>query len=91
MVDAVAAATAGIRNLGDGEGGNNDSLRFLHHHLLWATTLLRQGRFTNGAVADRLLTEWAQLVDVLGRIAAEVSGVSHGLRPFSAGVEQHRR
>jgi hypothetical protein len=57
MVDAVAVGTAGIRNLGDGEGGNNDTLRFLHHHLLWVTKLLRQGRFTSSAVANRLLTE----------------------------------
>ncbi len=61
MVDAVAAATTGIRKLGDTEGGNDDTLRFLHHHLLWVTKLLRQARFSSSAVADRLLTEWAQL------------------------------
>ncbi|MGB6164692.1 MAG: hypothetical protein WCF33_03440 [Pseudonocardiaceae bacterium] len=40
MVDAVAAGTAGIRTLGVTEGGNSDTLRFLHHHLLWVTKLL---------------------------------------------------
>ncbi len=86
MVDAVAAGTAGIRNLGDGEGGNNDNLRFLHHHLLWVTKLLRQGRFTSSAVADRLLTEWAQLAQ-LGAWMAHDAG-QHGLsqRYFTSGL-----
>ncbi len=86
MVDAVAAGTAGIRNLGDGEGGNNDNLRFLHHHLLWVTKLLRQGRFTSSAVADRLLTEWAQTAQ-LGAWMANEAG-QHGLsqRYFTSGL-----
>ncbi len=41
MVDAVAATTAGIRKLGDAEGGNEDNLRFVHHHLIWVAKLLR--------------------------------------------------
>lgn len=86
MVNAVAAGTAGIRNLGDGEGGNDDNLRFLHHHLLWVTKLLRQGRFTSSAVADRLLTEWAQLAQ-LGAWMAHEAG-QHGLsqRYFTSGL-----
>jgi hypothetical protein len=86
MVDAVAAATAGIRNLSFGEGGTNDNLRFLHHHLLWVAKLLRQGRFTNSAVADRLLTEFAQLAD-LGAFMAHDAG-QHGLsqRYFTSGL-----
>jgi len=86
MVDAVAAATAGIRNLGDGEGGNTDTLRFLHHHLLWVAKLLRQGRFTSSAVADRLLTEWAQTAQLGAWIAHEAG--QHGLsqRYFTSGL-----
>ncbi len=66
MVDAVAANTAGIRNLGNTEGGNADNLRFVHHHLIWVTKLLRQARFASGSVADRLLTERAQLAQLAG-------------------------
>ncbi|MGH3754369.1 MAG: hypothetical protein ACRDRP_17050 [Pseudonocardiaceae bacterium] len=77
MVDAVAAGTAGIRTLGGVEGGNDDNLRFLHHHLLWVTKLLRQGRFTSSAVADRLLTEWAQTAQVGAWMANEAG--QHGL------------
>jgi len=86
MVDAVAAATAGIRTLGDTEGGNEDNLRFLHHHLTWVTKLLRQGRFTSSAVADRLLTEWAQLAQLGAWIAHEAG--QHGLsqRYFTTGL-----
>ena len=80
------AGTTGIRNLGDTEGGNIDNLRFLHHHLLWVTKLLRQGRFTSTAVADRLLTEWAQLAQ-LGAWMAHEAG-QHGLsqRYFTSGL-----
>jgi hypothetical protein len=86
MVDAVAAGTAGIRNLGDVEGGNENNLRFLHHHLLWVTKLLRQGQFTSSVVADRLLTEWAQLAQ-LGAWMAHEAG-QHGLsqRYFTSGL-----
>jgi hypothetical protein len=55
MVDTVAATTAGIRNLGNTEGGHQDNLRFVHHHLTWVAKLLRQARFSSSAVADRLL------------------------------------
>ncbi len=86
MVDAVAATTAGIRNLGDGEGGNEDNLRFAHHHLTWVGKLLRQARFTSGSVADRLLAEWAQLAQLAAWIAHEAG--QHGLsqRYFTSGL-----
>ncbi|MGH3907719.1 MAG: hypothetical protein ACRDTE_26600, partial [Pseudonocardiaceae bacterium] len=86
MVDAVAAATAGIRNLGDAEGGNEDNLRFVHHHLTYVAKLLRQARFTGGSVADRLLTEWAQLAQLAAWMAHEAG--KHGLsqRYFTGGL-----
>ncbi|MGH3889051.1 MAG: hypothetical protein ACRDSZ_21270 [Pseudonocardiaceae bacterium] len=86
MVDAVAAGTAGIRKLGDTEGGNDDTLRFLHHHLLWVTKLLRQARFTSSAVADRLLAEWGQLAQQAGWLAHDTG--KHGLsqRYFTSGL-----
>jgi len=86
MVDAVAAATDSIRNLGDGEGGNDDNLRFLHHHLLGVAKLLRQARFTSGAVSNRLLTEFAQGAQ-LGAWMAHEAG-QHGLsqRYFTSGL-----
>jgi hypothetical protein len=40
MVDAVATTTAGVRNLGNTEGGHKDNLRFVHHHLTWVAKLL---------------------------------------------------
>ncbi|MGH3828516.1 MAG: hypothetical protein ACRDQX_15295, partial [Pseudonocardiaceae bacterium] len=86
MVDAVAATTAGIRNLGNVEGGNTDTLRFVHHHLTWVATLLRQSRFSSGAVANRLLAEWAQLAQLAAWMAMD-SG-QHGLsqRYFISGL-----
>ena len=86
MVDAVTAATTGIRNLGDTEGGNEDNLRFVHHHLTWVAKLLRQGRFTSKSVADRLLTEWAQLAQHAGWMATDAR--KHGLsqRYFTSGL-----
>ncbi|MGH3801187.1 MAG: hypothetical protein ACRDTD_13820, partial [Pseudonocardiaceae bacterium] len=86
MVDAIAATTAGIRDLGDAEGGHEDTLRFVHHHLTYVATLLRQARFTNGAVADRLLAEWAQLSQQAGWLAHDAG--EHGLsqRYFTSGL-----
>jgi len=86
MVDAVAATTAGIGNLGSIEGGHEDNLRFVHHHLTWVGKLLRQSRFTTGAVADRLLGEYAQLAH-LGAWMAHDAG-EHGLaqRYFTSGL-----
>lgn len=86
MVDAVAATTAGIRNLGDGEGGHDDNLRFAHHHLTWVAMLLRQAQFTSGSVADRLLTEWAQLAQLAAWMANDAG--QHGLsqRYFTSGL-----
>jgi hypothetical protein len=49
MVDTVATTTAGIRSLGNTEGGHKDNLRFLHHHLVWVAKLLRQAQFSNSA------------------------------------------
>jgi len=77
MVDAVAATTAGIRNLGNTEGGNEDNLRFVHHHLIWVAKLLRQARFTSNAVANRLLAEWAQLAQLAAWMAMDAG--RHGL------------
>jgi hypothetical protein len=76
MVDAVAATTAAMRNLGDGEGGNQDNLRFVHHHLTSVAKLFRQARFTSEAVADRLLAEWAQLAQLAAWMANDAS--QHG-------------
>ncbi len=77
MVDSVAATTAGLRRLVNLEGGNPDNLRFVHHHLTWVAKLLRQARFTTHAVANRLLSEWAQLAQ-LGAWTAMDAG-QHGL------------
>jgi hypothetical protein len=86
MVDVIAATTAGMRNLGSAEGGNEDTLRFVHHHLRYVATLLRQSRFTNAAVADRLLAEWAQLSQLGGWLAYDAG--EHGLsqRYFTGGL-----
>ncbi|MGH3972721.1 MAG: hypothetical protein ACRDS9_05280, partial [Pseudonocardiaceae bacterium] len=86
MGDAIAATTAGIRNLGDAEGGHEDNLRFVHHHLTWVGKLLRQARFTTGAVADRLLAEWAQLAQLAAWMAHDAG--RHGLsqRYFTSGL-----
>jgi hypothetical protein len=59
MVDAIATTNAGIPALGNAEGGYEDNLRFVHHHLIYVARLLRQAHFTSAAVADRLLAEWA--------------------------------
>ncbi|MGH3939026.1 MAG: hypothetical protein ACRDTG_10415, partial [Pseudonocardiaceae bacterium] len=77
MVDAVAATTAGIRTLGNKEGGIEDNLRFVHHHLTWVVKLLRQARFTSSAVANRLLAEWAQLAQLAAWIGMDAG--RHGL------------
>jgi hypothetical protein len=86
MVDTVAATTAAIRNLGDAEGGNEDNLRFVHHHLTWVGKLLRQARFTSASVANRLLAEWAQLAQLAAWMAHEAG--KHGLsqRYFTSGL-----
>ena len=86
MVDAVAAITAEIRKLGDTEGGHEDNLRFVHHHLTWVGKLLRQSRFTTGVVADRLLAEWAQPAQLAGWMAHDAG--KHGLaqRYFTSGL-----
>jgi hypothetical protein len=86
MVDAVAATTAGIRNLGNGEGGHEDNLRFVHHHLIWVGKLLRQARFSSSAVANRLLAEWAQLAQLAAWMANDAG--QHGLsqRYFTSGL-----
>ncbi|MGH3630612.1 MAG: hypothetical protein ACRDRL_24630 [Sciscionella sp.] len=65
----MAAATDGIRNLGDAEGGHEDNLRFVHHHLTYVAKLLRQARFSSAAVANRLLAEWGQLCQEAGWLA----------------------
>ncbi|MGI9062296.1 MAG: hypothetical protein ACR2FQ_00540 [Pseudonocardiaceae bacterium] len=86
MVDAVAATTAGIRKLGDGEGGHDDNLRFVHHHLAWVAKLLRQARFSNEKVADRLLAEYGQLMQLAAWMAHDAG--QHGLsqRYFISGL-----
>ncbi len=86
MADAVAATTAGIRNLGNGEGGHEDNLRFVHHHLIWVAKLLRQARFSSSAVANRLLAEWAQLAQLAAWMANDAG--KHGLsqRYFTSGL-----
>lgn len=86
MVDAVATTTAGIRNLGNTEGGHKDNLRFVHHHLTWVAKLLRQARFSSSAVADRLLAEWAQLAQLAAWMADDAG--QHGLsqRYFTSGL-----
>ena len=86
MVDSVAATTAGIRNLGNGEGGHEDNLRFVHHHLIWVGKLLRQARFSSSAVANRLLAEWAQLAQLAAWMANDAG--QHGLsqRYFTSGL-----
>ncbi|MGH3796080.1 MAG: hypothetical protein ACRDSP_14455 [Pseudonocardiaceae bacterium] len=86
MVDAVAAATDGIRNLGDAEGGHEDNLRFVHHHLTYVAKLLRQARFSSAAVANRLLAEWGQLCQEAGWLAHDAG--KHGLsqRYFTTGL-----
>ncbi|MGQ0777090.1 MAG: hypothetical protein ACT4NY_22195 [Pseudonocardiales bacterium] len=86
MVDAVAATTAGIQELNNVEGGHDDTLRFVHHHLTEVSKLLRQARFTNSAVADRLLAEWAQLALAAGWTANDAG--RHGLsqRYFTSGL-----
>ncbi|MGH3721247.1 MAG: hypothetical protein ACRDRI_20825 [Pseudonocardiaceae bacterium] len=86
MVDAIAATTAGIRTLGDAEGGHEDTLSFVHHHLTYVARLLRKARFTHRAVAERLLAEWAQLSGQAGWLAHDAG--EHGLsqRYFTSGL-----
>ncbi len=86
MVDAIAAATAGLRTLGEAEGGHEDTLRLVHHQLTSVARLLRQARFTHQAVADRLLAEWAQLSQLAGWLASDTG--EHGLsqRYFTSGL-----
>lgn len=86
MVDAIAAANAGIRVLGNAEGGYEDNLRFVHHHLTYAARLLRQARFTSPAVADRLLAEWAQLSQVAGWLAHDAGDHGKSQRYFTSGL-----
>ncbi|MGH3902156.1 MAG: hypothetical protein ACRDTA_28675 [Pseudonocardiaceae bacterium] len=86
MVDAIAATTAGMRDLRGAEGGHEDNLRLVHHHLTSVATLLRRARFANQAVADRLLAEWAQLSQLAGWLAHDAG--EHGLsqRYFTSGL-----
>ncbi|MGH3889923.1 MAG: hypothetical protein ACRDSZ_25720 [Pseudonocardiaceae bacterium] len=86
LVDAIAATNAAMRNLGNAEGGYEDNLRFVHQHLTYVARLLRQARFTNAAVADRLLAEWSQLSQVAGWLAHDMG--EHGLaqRYFTSGL-----
>jgi len=86
MVDAVAAATAGIRDLGNTEGGNEDNLRFVHHHLIWVAKLLRQARFTSSAVANRLLAEWAQLAQLAAWMAMDAGRYGLSQRYVTSGL-----
>ncbi len=86
MVDAVAAATAGIRDLGNTEGGNEDNLRFAHHHLIWVAKLLRQARFTSSAVANRLLAEWAQLAQLAAWMAMDAGQYGLSQRYVTSGL-----
>ncbi|MGH3811416.1 MAG: hypothetical protein ACRDUV_03025 [Pseudonocardiaceae bacterium] len=86
MVDAVAATTAALRNLGNAEGGHEDNLRFVHHHLTWVSKLLRQARFTSGSVADRLLAEWAQLAQLAAWMANDASQYGLSQRYFTSGL-----
>ncbi len=73
----VTATTAAMRNLGNAEGGYEDNLRLVHHHLTYVAKLLRQTRFTTAAVANRLLAEWAQISQVAGWLAHDTG--KHGL------------
>ncbi|MGH3929555.1 MAG: hypothetical protein ACRDTF_06215 [Pseudonocardiaceae bacterium] len=86
MVDAISATTAGIRNLGDAEGGHEDNLHLAHHHLTYVAKLLRQARFTTNTVAKRLLAEWGQLAQQAGWLAHDTG--KHGLsqRYFTSGL-----
>lgn len=86
MVDAIAAATAGLRNLGDVEGADDDNLRFVHHHFTYVARLLREARFASAKVADQLLAEWAELAQLAGWMAHDAGG--HGLsqRYFRSGL-----
>ncbi|MGH3771185.1 MAG: hypothetical protein ACRDRW_07290, partial [Pseudonocardiaceae bacterium] len=86
MVDAVSATTAGIRTLGNTEGGNEDTLRFVHHHLTWVAKLLRQARFSSSAVANRLLAEWAQLAQLAAWMAMDAGRHSLSQRYATSGL-----
>jgi hypothetical protein len=86
MVDTIAATTAGLRTLGNAEGGYEDNLRLVHHHLMSVAKLLRQARFTNAAVADRLLAEWAQLSQVAGWLAHDTGEHGQSQRYFTSGL-----
>ncbi|MGQ0773874.1 MAG: hypothetical protein ACT4NY_05570 [Pseudonocardiales bacterium] len=77
MVDTVAATTAGFRKLGGTEGGHEDTLRLVHNHLIYVARLLRQARFTNVAIANRLLAEWGWLSGLAGWLAHDTG--KHGL------------
>ena len=77
LVDAIAVITAGIRDLSNAEGGHEDNLRFVHHHLTYVARLLRQARFPNAVIFDRLLAEWAQLSKHAGWLAHDTG--KHGL------------
>jgi hypothetical protein len=86
LVDAIAANNAVMRALGDAEGGYEDNLRYVHHHLIYIARLLRQARFTSAAVADRLLTEWAQLSQVAGWLAHDAGEYGLSQRYFTSGL-----
>ncbi|MGH3902149.1 MAG: hypothetical protein ACRDTA_28640 [Pseudonocardiaceae bacterium] len=86
MVDAIAVTNAGMRALGNAEGGYEDNLRYVHHHLTYIARLLRQARFTSAAVADRLLAEWAQLSQVAGWLAHDTGSYGLSQRYFTSGL-----
>ncbi|MGH3999886.1 MAG: hypothetical protein ACRDTJ_20775 [Pseudonocardiaceae bacterium] len=86
MVDAMAATTAGIRKLGNTEGGNEDNLQFVHHHLIWVAKLLRQARFSSSAVANRLLAEWAQLAQLAAWMAMDTRRYGLSQRYVTSGL-----
>jgi hypothetical protein len=85
-VDAIAATTAGLRTLGDAEGGHADPVRLVHHHLTHVAKLLRQAKFTTAAVADRLLAEWAQLSQLAGTVAHDTGEHGLSLRYLTGGL-----
>ena len=86
MVEAITAADAGLRALGNAEGGHEDNLRLVHHQLTSVATLLRQARFPHAAVANRLLAEWSQLSQVAGWLAHDAGEYGRSQRYFTSGL-----
>ncbi|MGH3567865.1 MAG: hypothetical protein ACRDRH_17910 [Pseudonocardia sp.] len=86
MVDTIVATTAAMRDLGNAEGGYEDNLRLVHHHLTYVAKLLRQARFTTAAVANRLLAEWAQISQVAGWLAHDAGRYGLSQRYLTSGL-----